>query len=175
MTGLTIALAACWTARGCFHAIQLASPFTTTTAANSRQTKVQADRVGVVGAHHDVVHVPDEPGEHHHGHVPDDENDERAHDEEMDRPTDLAVAGQLRIPQEPGRKGRRHRRAGQHRQGGQDEHDTEVRELLQRVVVVEAVWLRWQMESGVVDEDGPGVGHDLPGGRHQALPLACAK
>ena len=48
-------------------------------------------------------------------------------------------------------------------------------ELLQRVVVVEAVWLRWQMEGGVVDEDGPGVGHDLPGGRHQAPPLLCAK
>ena len=26
-----------------------------------------------------------------------------------------------------------------------------------------------------MDEHGPGVGHDLPGGRHQTLPLPCAK
>ena len=61
------------------------------------------------------------------------------------------------------------------RQGGQDEHDPEVRQLLERVVVVEAVRLRRQVEGGVVDEDGPGVGHDLPGGRHQALPLSGAE
>ena len=102
-------------------------------------------------------------------------DDEGAHDEEVERPADLPVAGQLRIPREPGREGRRHRGAGQHRQGGQDEHDPEVRQLLERVVVVEAVWLRRQVEGGVVDEDGPGVGHDLPGRRHQALPLPGAK
>ena len=31
MTGVTIALAACWTARGCLHAIQLANTFSRTT------------------------------------------------------------------------------------------------------------------------------------------------
>ena len=41
--------------------------------ADPHQTEVQADRVGIVRAHDDVVHVPDEPGEHHHGHVHDDE------------------------------------------------------------------------------------------------------
>ena len=175
MTGLTIALAACWTARGCLHAIQLANTFSSDDHADPHQAEVQADRVGVVRAHDDVVHVPDEPGEHHHRHVPDDEDDEGAHDEEVERPADLPVAGQLRIPREPGREGRRHRGAGQDRQGGQDEHDPEVRQLLERVVVVEAVWLRRQVEGGVVDEDGPGVGHDLPGRRHQALPLPGAE
>ena len=37
--------------------------------------------------------------------------------------------------------------------------------------MVEAVRLRRQVEGGVVDEDGPGVGDDLPGVGHQALPL----
>ena len=44
--------------------------------------------------------------------------------EEMDRSADLAVARQLRIPREPGRECWRHRRASQHRQGSQDEHNT---------------------------------------------------
>ena len=76
MTGLTIALAACWTARGCLHATQLASTFTSTTAPIPARPRYQADRVGVVRAHDDVVHVPDEPGEHHHRHMPNDEDDE---------------------------------------------------------------------------------------------------
>ena len=41
--------------------------------------------------------------------------------------------------------------------------------------MVEAVWLLWQVEGSIVDEDGPGVGHDLPGGRHQAFPMPDKK
>ena len=94
-----------------------------------------------------------------------------AHDEEVKRPADLPVAGQLRIPLEPVRQRRRHRGPGQDRQRRQNEHHPEVRQLLEGVVVVEAVRLRRQVERGVVDEDGPGVGDDLPGVGHQALPL----
>ena len=139
--------------------------------AHSHQAEVHAGQAGVVGAHDDVVHVPDEPGDRHHGHVADEEDDEGAHDEEVKRPADLPVAGQLRIPLEPVRQRRRHRGPGQDRQRRQNEHHAEVRQLLEGVVVVEAVRLRRQVERGVVDEDGPGVGDDLPGVGHQALPL----
>ena len=175
MTGVTTALAACWTARGCLHASQLASAFSRTTTPIPARPRYRP--IGWASS------VPTtmwfmfraKPGEHHHGHMRNEEDDEGAHDEEVERPADLPVAGQLRIPREPVREGRRHRGAGQDRQGGQDEHDREVRQLLERVVAVEAVGLRRQVEGGVVDEDGPGVGYDLPGRRHQPPPLAGAE
>ena len=175
MTGVTIALATCWTARGCRHASQFARAFTATTTPIPTRPRYSAERAGVVRAQHDVVHVPGEPGEHHHRHMDDEEDDEGAHDEEVERPADLPVAGQLRIPLEAVGQGRRHRGPGQDRQGCQDEHHGEVGQLLERVVAVEAVRLRRQVEGGVVDEDGPGVGHDLPGGRHQSPPLPGAE
>ena len=67
MTGLTIALATCWTARGCLHAAQLASTFSRTTTPIPARPRYRPSGLALVGAHHDVVHVPDEPGEHHHG------------------------------------------------------------------------------------------------------------
>ena len=47
--------------------------------------------------------------------------------------------------------------------------------MLERVVAVECVRLRWKVEGDVVDEVGPGVGYDLPGSRHQSFPLAGAE
>jgi hypothetical protein len=69
----------------------------------------------------------------------------------------------------------RHRGTGQDRQWGQEEHDPEVRQLLQRVGVVEAVGLRRQMEGGVVNEDAPRIRHNPPGRRDQAPPLPGAE
>jgi hypothetical protein len=66
----------------------------------------EAERVTIVGAQHDMVHVPHEPGEGHHRHVAEEEDDEGAHDEEMERPADLAVAGQCRILRESIGQGR---------------------------------------------------------------------
>ena len=64
----------------------------------------------------------------------DEEDDKGAHDEKVERPPDLPVAGQLGIPLEAVRKGRRHRGAGHDGQGSEDEHHGEVGQLLERVV-----------------------------------------
>jgi hypothetical protein len=68
--------------------------------------EVEAQHRRAVCAHDDVVHVPGEPGQHHHRHMADEEDDEGAHDEEVERTPDLPVAGQVRIPLEAVRKGR---------------------------------------------------------------------
>ena len=52
--------------------------------AESHQAQIQPERAGIVRAEHDMVHVPHEPGEGHHGHMADEEGDEGAHDEEVE-------------------------------------------------------------------------------------------
>ena len=59
--------------------------------------------------------------------------------------------------------------------GCQDEDHCEVRQLLEWVVAVERVRLWRKVEGDVVDEVSPGIGHDLPGSRHQSPPLAGAE
>ena len=129
------------------------------------------DWLHVVRAHHDVVHVPDESANHHHQDVNDDETDKRTHHEKMERAADLPIPRQLRVPWKTRRQRRRHRRPRRDCQRRQDEHHHKIGQLLQRVVLVEAIRLRRHVQGGVVNKHRPGVWDDVPRVRHQAPPL----
>ena len=84
----------------------------------------------------------------------------------MDR-ADCLPPKMLRVPGKAIHHRRRHRNTGQDRQRAEDKHDSEIRDLLQRVVAIEAIRFRRQMKSRVVhpgvpclQEHGRRSGHD---------------
>ena len=97
--------------------------------------------------------------------------------EEVDRSGALTIAEEPGIPAEAVVDGRRHRQPGQDRQRGQDEHGREVREMLERVVPVEAIRLGGHVERGVVDHHRPCLREDRArsGDERRHSPVASSR
>ena len=106
---------ACCKRRGCVHDTQLATTQARRSRADPDQAPDQPSALVVVGAHDDVVHVPGEPGDHHHRHVDDEEHDEAEHagSGSIGRSAGCRTAADTTGS---GCDGRRHREAGQDRQ-----------------------------------------------------------
>ncbi len=134
-----------------------------------------AVHAGVVRAQHDVVHVAPEARDRHQRHVRRDEVDKPDHHEEVNRPRSLPPAEQPHVTRKAADQRRRHGHARQNRQRRHDEDRREIHQLLERVVSVEAVRLRRQMEIRVADERVPRLHEDAPRRRHQPHPLIAGQ
>jgi len=122
-----------------------------------------------------MVHITSHPRDDDHRDMHSNEDHESEHDQEVERPSDLAVTWELGIPKEPVGQGWRHRRTAQDRQRGQHKNRGEIGQLLQRVIVVEPVGFLRHVKSGVIDENIPRIRHNLPGDGHKSLPLVSAQ
>src|SRR5690348_2968812 len=142
---------------------------------DAEESETHANRIMVVGAHHDVVHVARKSRDDNQRDVHHEEGKEAEHGEEMDGTRGLAAAEEPRVPREAVNNRGGHGNSGGDGQRTEDENDGEIGNLLQRVIAIEAVRLRRQIKRGIVDEGAPGLEENQRRSWNDALPLVRAE
>lgn len=139
------------------------------------KAQIHSEGPPVVGAQHDMVHVPRESGDRDQGDVHDEECKKAEHGQEVDRPGGLSAAENARIPGETVHHRRRHGNACEYGQRAEDQNDSEVGNLLKCVVAVKSVGFGREPKSRVMNPGIPCLEENDRGIGHDAAPLLGGK
>ena len=139
------------------------------------KAQIHSERPLIVSTQHDMVHVPCKSGDHDQGDVHGEECKKAEHGEEVDGPRGLSAAKNTGIPGKTVNNGWRHGDACEHGQGAEDQNDSEVGNLLKRVVAVEPVGFGREMESRIMHPCVPGLEENEWRIGHDAAPLLRGK
>ena len=139
--------------------------------ADAHKPQIHAQMPLIIGAHHDVVHIPRKPGHHDQRDVHHEKRQETEHGEEVDGPGRLPAAKDPRVPGKAVHHGGRHGDTGGDGQRAEDKEDREIGNLLQGVVAIEPVRLRRHVKCGVVYEGVPRLQEHERRSGHNPPPL----
>src|SRR5665647_355383 len=97
------------------------------------------------------------------------------HNHKMNGTGALTITKQFWIPMKTVFNGWRHCHTRKHSQWCQEKYHTEIRELLQRIKMIKAIWFNRHIQCGIMNKNIPGIRDDFPGYRNKALPLVGIK